>query len=265
MLIFWKYLSDNYVINNTKVKKLEWSFGHFEPDFTDKINISNRLNEGIETLLKGKRLYIEKDIRFNETHFTSVREKIFFSLIQEIKILFDNDWEWSTENITTFFDIFEYSLLSDNIEAHLYLTSREITSLLPSIVNLNTAKNIYDPFCRTAGFLVEAIINNPKSIVKGLSNFYPTYKIAKIKAIMLGDYFGSISRESIYNIPEDIKFDCIITNPPFGGKGIKHNNLQGGWSSEFTGIKQELDFVCHVLEHLHDKGTAAIIVPNGLL
>jgi type I restriction-modification system DNA methylase subunit len=265
MLIFWKYLSDNYVIDNTKAQKPEWIFGHFEPNFTGKINVGNKLNEGIEALLKGKGLSIEKDIRFNETHFTSVGENIFFSLIQEIKILFDNDWEWSTENIITFFDIFEHSLLSDNIDAHFYLTPREITSLLPSIVNLNSAKNIYDPFCRTAGFLAEAINKNPKSMVKGLSSFYPTFKIAKIKGIMLNGSLWSISNESIYNVSDDSKFDCIITNPPFGGKGIKNNKAQGEWSSLFANIRQELDFVCHVLDHLHNKGTAAIIVPNGLL
>jgi type I restriction enzyme M protein len=131
---------------------------------------------------------------------------------------------------------------------------------------MEIVNDVYDPFCRTGNFLFEVLnhINSSKKIYGKTQNRL-SYKVTVIKSIML-QIECDVSLKSIYANTDSARFDCVITNPPFGILGNKnHISNVGEWSERFMGISTELDYLCHVLDNLNDFGQAAIIVPIGLL
>ncbi|MCB1079692.1 MAG: N-6 DNA methylase, partial [Verrucomicrobiae bacterium] len=63
------------------------------------------------------------------------------------------------------------------------------------------------------------------------------------------------------NVPEKVRYDVILSNPPYGGK------MQAQLQENFT-IRSgatEVLFVQHIMANLAKGGRAAIIVPEGVL
>jgi len=73
--------------------------------------------------------------------------------------------------------------------------------------------------------------------------------------IVLGD--------TIYEVPSSDRFDCILTNPPFGTKGAN----QAPDREDFTiaTSNKQLNFIQHVMSILRPGGRAAIVVPDNCL
>lgn len=139
--------------------------------------------------------------------------------------------------------------------------------------------NIGDVAVGTAGFLVvanewfkakhkqeklskadsERIINNTyfgQELVQrprrlALMNMFLHGINAKIK---LGD--------TIYGLPDENLYSCILSNPPFGSKGA--NQVPDRNFPVKTSDKQ-LNFIQHIIEKLKDGGRAAIVLPDSCL
>ena len=69
--------------------------------------------------------------------------------------------------------------------------------------------------------------------------------------------------DSIYEAPENKRFDVILTNPPFGTKGAN----QAPDREDFTiaTSNKQLNFLQHVLTLLKPGGRAAVVVPDNCL
>lgn len=69
--------------------------------------------------------------------------------------------------------------------------------------------------------------------------------------------------DTIYEPPSGQKFDCILTNPPFGTRGAN----QAPDRDDFTVAtsNKQLNFVQHVLTVLKPGGRAAVVLPDNCL
>jgi type I restriction enzyme M protein len=69
--------------------------------------------------------------------------------------------------------------------------------------------------------------------------------------------------DSIYEPPGAEKFDCILTNPPFGTKGAN----QAPEREDFTisTSNKQLNFLQHILTILKPGGRAAVVLPDNVL
>lgn len=69
--------------------------------------------------------------------------------------------------------------------------------------------------------------------------------------------------DSIYDPPSAERFDCILTNPPFGTKGAN----QAPEREDFTisTSNKQLNFVQHILTILKPGGRAAVVLPDNVL
>ena len=69
--------------------------------------------------------------------------------------------------------------------------------------------------------------------------------------------------DTIYEPFDNKKFDCILTNPPFGTKGAN----QAPEREDFTisTSNKQLNFVQHYLSALKPGGRAAIVLPDNVL
>jgi type I restriction enzyme M protein len=181
-----------------------------------------------------------------------------------------------------------------------FRTPRHIIKLMAELVAPQLGQRIADPACGTCGFLLGAyqyiltqlvMKNNPDSVWKDEDGFYrasiTSMLTEKLRSILDNSFFGydidttmvrlglmnmmmhGIDEPAIdykdtlsktYNEPG--RYDIIMANPPFTGnidKGDINENLH------LPTTKTELLFVERIYHMLKIGGTAAVIVPSGVI
>jgi len=107
-----------------------------------------------------------------------------------------------------------------------------------------------DPRVRRGTYFGEELVPRPRRLA--LMNLYLHGLEPEIK---LGD--------SIYEIPDERRFDVVLTNPPFGNKGA--NQVPARADLPVKTSNKQLNFLQHVITLLKAGGRAAVIVPDNCL
>jgi len=69
--------------------------------------------------------------------------------------------------------------------------------------------------------------------------------------------------DSIYEVPSDLRFDVVLTNPPFGVKGAGQAPNRDDFTISTS--NKQLNFIQHVMTILKRGGRAAVVVPDNCL
>ncbi|MBN8625962.1 MAG: N-6 DNA methylase [Planctomycetes bacterium] len=69
--------------------------------------------------------------------------------------------------------------------------------------------------------------------------------------------------DTIYEAPASDRFDCVLTNPPFGTKGA--NQLPNREDFTVETSNKQLNFMQHILTVLKPGGRAAVVLPDNCL
>ncbi|HEY0513431.1 MAG TPA: class I SAM-dependent DNA methyltransferase [Thermoanaerobaculia bacterium] len=107
-----------------------------------------------------------------------------------------------------------------------------------------------DPRVRRGTYFGQELVPRPRRLA--LMNLFLHGLEPEIK---LGD--------SIYEIPEERRFDVVLTNPPFGNKGA--NQVPARADLPVKTSNKQLNFLQHVITLLKPGGRAAVIVPDNCL
>jgi type I restriction enzyme M protein len=139
---------------------------------------------------------------------------------------------------------------------------------------------ICDPACGTGGFLVvahewflseargERVDGDLAERVR-CGTYYGAELVPRPRRLALMNLFlHGLEPEiklgdSIYDRPEDRRFDVVLTNPPFGSKGA--NQVPGREDLIIKTSNKQLNFLQHVMTILKPGGRAAVIVPDNCL
>ncbi len=138
---------------------------------------------------------------------------------------------------------------------------------------------IGDPACGTGGFLVAAYewlkeqtggaFDRETARRIRTSTYYGQELVARPRRLALMNlYLHQVEPhitlgDSIYEAPDNQRFDVILTNPPFGTKGANQAPVRDDFVVE-TNNKQ-LNFLQHVMTLLKPSGRAAVVVPDNVL
>ena len=160
-----------------------------------------------------------------------------------------------------------------------YYTPRPIVRLMVKIVDPKVGETVFDPFCGSCGFLVEAFkyMKQKKiltaseeklleeSTLYGQELKFLPYLIGVMNCILHGILAPNIQRkntfeENVVTTPSK-RYDVILTNPPFGGKVVK--SLRGNLPVE-TG-STELAALEFCMRKLNKDGRCGIVIPEGIL
>lgn len=159
-----------------------------------------------------------------------------------------------------------------------FSTAPNISKLISNLLKGIKAKSIYDPAIGT-GCLITEVANKHKKInVYGQDINSDVIKICKMLLILEGkleDVNNIVDGSAIVN-PKHIvdgnirKFDCIVSEPPFGVKDWGYNELQDDVYNRFhRGFPPksmgDYAFITHVVESLEDNGVAVLVEPSGVL
>lgn len=218
---------------------------------------------------------IFEDIRAN-------RMKSEYNLKDVIQLLDDIDFN-SAEDSHVLSQLYEELLLKMGSEGGVageFYTPRPIVRLMVKMVNPTMGERVLDPFCGSCGFLIESFKHMVAS--RGLTieeherlqrhTFYGQekkplpYLIGVMNCILNGLLTPAVVRkntleEDVHNLPEERRFEVVLTNPPFGGKEGKQVQQNFDVKSQAT----ELLALQYVMRVLKRGGRCGIVVPEGIL
>lgn len=176
-------------------------------------------------------------------------------------------------------DAFEYFLktvTNGNKDLGEYFTPRHIVRTMVNLVKPIHGETIYDPFCGTGGFLLEAFkylslrtdTGNP-TLMNWLKNealygreITSTSRITKMNMILFGDGHSNIVQTDSLENPVDNEFNVVLSNIPYSQK-----TDFGSLYPIPTESSQHADAIClqHKWRSFKPGGRAAVIVPETFL
>jgi type I restriction enzyme M protein len=259
------------------------------------------------TLLKGSELEIHYTNLLRELGkqkgilgqiFTKSQNKIqdpakLFKLIDMI------DKEiWSVMSADVKGEIYE-GLLEKNAEdtksgAGQYFTPRALIRAMVACIQPEPMKTIADPACGTGGFFLASydLLNKNYSLDKAqkkflkFNTFFGNEIVANTRRLCLMNLFlhniGDIDSENYISSADSLvadtglRYDYVLTNPPFGKKSsMTFTNEEGEQEKEdltynrqdfwATTSNKQLNFVQHIRTILKTTGKAAVVVPDNVL
>lgn len=159
-----------------------------------------------------------------------------------------------------------------------FYTPAQVSRLLARIVTdgKKTIKSVYDPTCGSGSLLLRVADYADVKQYYGQELNPTTYNLARMNMILHGIRFdrfvirqGDTLRDDQH---PDLQVEAIVANPPFGSKWKGETDPVLAQDDRFTQYgrmapKSAADyaFVTHMLYHLADNGTMAVVLPHGAL
>ena len=158
-----------------------------------------------------------------------------------------------------------------------FYTPQEVSTILAKIVSFGKEKlkSVYDPTCGSGSLLLRVAKE-----VEDVSQFYgqelnrTTYNLARMNMIMHEVHYQKfdLRQEDTLENPQhlDMKFEAIVANPPFSAQWSANELFNGDERFSQYGklapkSKADYAFVTHMIHHLDENGTLALVLPHGAL
>lgn len=177
-------------------------------------------------------------------------------------------------------DAYEYLIAqfasSAGKKAGEFYTPQQVSKILSKIVTIGKTriKSVYDPTCGSGSLLLRVTKETKVSHLYGQELNQTTYNLAIMNMILHdvkhGDF--SIEQGDTLEDPQHIgeKFEAIVANPPFSANWSANATFMDDERFSQYGklaprTKADFAFVQHMLHHLDENGTMAIVLPHGVL
>lgn len=158
-----------------------------------------------------------------------------------------------------------------------FYTPQEVSKILAKIVTTGKTKlkSVYDPTCGSGSLLLRV-----SKEVKEVSNFYgqemnrTTYNLARMNMILHDVHYRKfdIKQEDTLEHPQHTGklFEAIVANPPFSAEWSANplftsDDRFSQYGKLAPKSKADFAFVQHMIHHLAENGTMAIVLPHGAL
>ena len=158
-----------------------------------------------------------------------------------------------------------------------FYTPQTVSTILARIVTTgkDRLKNVYDPTCGSGSLLLRV-----SKEVESVGDYYgqemnrTTYNLARMNMILHGVHYRNfdLRQDDTLEHPqhEVMKFEAVVANPPFSAKWSANPLFESDDRfSQFGRLapksKADYAFVQHMLHHLDENGTMAVVLPHGAL
>lgn len=159
-----------------------------------------------------------------------------------------------------------------------FYTPAQVSRLLAQIVSLDKkrVRSVFDPTCGSGSLLLRLKDYTEVSDYYGQELNPTTFNLARMNMILHGVHFNHFKIKQGDTLTEDmhpdLKAEAVVANPPFSAKWKSEDDPQLAHDDRFSQYgrlapKRAADyaFVTHMLYHLSDNGTMAIVLPHGAL
>ncbi len=158
-----------------------------------------------------------------------------------------------------------------------FYTPQQVSTVLAKIVTAGKLKlkSVYDPTCGSGSLLLRVAKETSE-----VGNFFgqelnrTTYNLARMNMILHGVHYQrfNIRQEDSLEHPQHLehRFEAIVANPPFSAQwSASPLHMTDDRFSQYgklaPGSKADFAFIQHMIHHLADNGTMAVVVPHGVL
>lgn len=158
-----------------------------------------------------------------------------------------------------------------------FYTPQEVSKVLAKLVTSGKTKlkSVYDPTCGSGSLLLRVAKE-----VESVTNFYgqelnrTTYNLARMNMILHDIHYRkfNIKQEDTLEHPQHIddRFEAIVANPPFSAKWSANplftsDDRFSQYGKLAPKSKADFAFVQHMIHHLAENGTMALVLPHGAL
>lgn len=174
-----------------------------------------------------------------------------------------------------------------------FYTPHAVSQILARLVTNNIQNEntftVYDPTCGSGSLLLTVGNALPNGKKEGAIKYYgqelntSTYNLARMNLMMHGVSFNNMTLSNADTLESDWpdgidasgidrprRFDAVVANPPYSANWDNHERkLKDPRFAEYGKLapksKADFAFILHCLYHLNENGTAAIVLPHGVL
>lgn len=143
-------------------------------------------------------------------------------------------------------------------------TPASVINLIRHLVKIKPGSTVFDPFMGNGSLLCALVSDSTSENIVGGDINENSVMIAKLLFSLHGISNQNLREANAlvqWSRP-DLQFDCVITDPPSGGKFLKEQTVFAGYgqSKNFTEAAINIS-----LYHTHQQGKACIIIPEQFL
>lgn len=158
-------------------------------------------------------------------------------------------------------------------------TPRELAQMMASLASFDSASRVFDPSCGTGSLLLAArqTYNNHPAIVGNELNGYAR-SWTRVRLAVSGLWDADLAPTEPWKAPWGAdkfrpakRYDVVLSNPPFGAQ-LQVDHIQHTYDCQYLAahsksgrMPSELAYLLTAYHHLAENGTAAILVPLGVL
>ena len=259
----------------------------------DKVKESNFIIEDIQKILTNIQLStmgteseedfdnLFEDMDLNSTKLGKTPEARNEIIAKVLSHLDKIDFKLDHTELDVLGDAYEYLIgqfaSGAGKKAGEFYTPQEVSKILAKIVTTGKSKlkSAYDP-TSGSGSLLLRIAKEGKEI----SNFYgqelnrTTYNLCRMNMILHGVHYRKfdIKQEDTLEHPQHIgkTFEAVVANPPFSAQWSANplfmsDDRYSQYGKLAPSSKADFAFVQHMIYHLAENGTMAIVLPHGAL
>ena len=157
-----------------------------------------------------------------------------------------------------------------------FYTPQPVSRLLAKIVTMEKQilQSVYDPTCGSGSLLLRIGTEAKVGEYFGQEMNRTTYNLARMNMILHDINYRNfdIKQEDTLERPQhgNKKFSAIVANPPFSAKWKPSDLLMSDdrfaqYGRLAPASKADFAFIQHMLYHLDDGGTMAVVMPHGVL
>ena len=159
-----------------------------------------------------------------------------------------------------------------------FYTPQQVSKILAKIVTSGKTKikNAYDPACGSGSLLLRIAKEAEVGEFFGQELNRTTYNLARMNMILHDVHFArfDIGQEDTLVEPQHLnqQFEAVVANPPFSAKWKGADNPLNETDDRFSqygklapASKADFAFVQHMIHQLAENGTAAVVLPHGVL
>lgn len=226
-------------------------------------------------------VHLFEDLDLNSTKLGKSVEARNKLIVQVLTHLDKINFELKNHDRDVLGDAYEYLIAQfasgAGKKAGEFYTPQQVSKVLAKIVTNGKSKlkSVYDPTCGSGSLLLRVAKE-----VEDISNFYgqelnrTTYNLARMNMIMHDVHYRKfdIKQEDTLERPQhlDERFEAIVANPPFSANWSANDLfLSDDRFSQYGKLapssKADFAFVQHMVHHLDENGTMAIVLPHGVL
>lgn len=247
-------------------------------DLTSILNNVQRSTMGTESEDDFDDLFSDMDLTSNNLGRTEGAKN---ELIAKVLAHLDKiDFELQNSDSDVLGDAYEYLIgqfaSGAGKKAGEFYTPQQVSTILSRIVTTgkDRIKSVYDPTCGSGSLLLRVAKEVKVGEFFGQEMNRTTYNLARMNMILHGVHYRNfdLRQEDTLEHPqhEGETFEAVVANPPFSAKWsanplMMNDDRFSQYGRLAPASKADYGFIQHMIHHLAENGTMAVILPHGVL